>query len=175
MSAFCQEENEEVKMARWDLYFRRTEVETKSGRPDGHKFGRYFATDGISISVKMTRLVVRSSEWLLTSVVLPYTQWRQHCCHALCEMNITQIEPGEVAVPRHPTYCTVLYCELKLIFECVYFQADREAPDDYLLQQEWFQQCALPDMRVVGIDPGVIDFVTGAVAGDVRHAKNTFR
>ena len=53
------QESDTEKRARWETYFQCLAMETRAGSLEGHKFGRFFATDGISVSVKMTRLVVR--------------------------------------------------------------------------------------------------------------------
>lgn len=43
------------------------------------------------------------------------------------------------------------------------------------LDPDWLNEGSLDGLRVVGIDPGLRDFVTGAVRGDCASAKNTFR
>lgn len=52
------QESEEVKLARWRKYFKWDQFETGKGTEYGSKFGRYFTTDGVSVSVQMTRLKV---------------------------------------------------------------------------------------------------------------------
>ena len=47
--------------------------------------------------------------------------------------------------------------------------------DPYAVNKDWFQQCHLEDMRVVGIDPGCIDFVTGVVKGDSKDDHREIR
>jgi len=47
--------------------------------------------------------------------------------------------------------------------------------DPYAVDQDWFQQCPLEDMRVVGIDPGCIDFVTGVINGDSKDDQREVR
>lgn len=54
------QETDEIKRARWHHYFDLDRFETGAGTPSGHKFGRFFASDGISISVKMSRRKVSS-------------------------------------------------------------------------------------------------------------------
>ena len=44
----------EAKMARWEQYFRLKQVESANKR-----FDRYIATDGISVSIKMAKPMVR--------------------------------------------------------------------------------------------------------------------
>jgi hypothetical protein len=41
--------------------------------------------------------------------------------------------------------------------------------DPRAVNQDWFQECPLENMRVAGIDPGAIDFVTGVVSGDSKE------
>jgi hypothetical protein len=66
------QETEEVKRARWVQYFDWTMFETGVGTEFGHKFGRYFSTDGVGVSVQMTRLkvltVFLTIGFILTSV-----------------------------------------------------------------------------------------------------------
>ena len=47
--------------------------------------------------------------------------------------------------------------------------------DPYDVDGAWFESCPLEEMRVVGIDPGLRDFVTGAVRGDCKESPDTFR
>jgi hypothetical protein len=47
--------------------------------------------------------------------------------------------------------------------------------DPYAVNQDWFQRCPLEDMRVVGIDPGCIDFVTGVVRRDFKQDHREVR
>jgi hypothetical protein len=53
------QETDAVKRARWEEYFHSTKFVTGKGTDMGHKFGRFFSTDGVGVSVKMTRLKVR--------------------------------------------------------------------------------------------------------------------
>lgn len=48
-------------------------------------------------------------------------------------------------------------------------------PDPFMAPPAWFLDYPLADMRVVGIDPGLRDFITAAVRGDSRHAPSVFR
>lgn len=43
------------------------------------------------------------------------------------------------------------------------------------LDPSWLKDGSLDGMRVVGIDPGLRDFVTGAVRGDSEENRQTFR
>jgi len=103
-------ESDAVKRARWDEYFHTTKFVTRKLTDMGHKFGRFISTDGVGVSVKMSRLK-----------------------------------------PRVPDV------------------------DPYAVNQDWFQQCPLEDMRVVGIDPGCIDFVTGVLRGDSKGNPQEIR
>ena len=52
------------------------------------------------------------------------------------------------------------------------------APDDVdetLVDPRWLEMCRLEEMRVVGIDPGIRDMVTGAVSGDTKEDPQVFR
>ena len=43
------------------------------------------------------------------------------------------------------------------------------------MKPEWFDSCPLLEMRVVAIDPGSRDFVTGMVKGDTKEKPQIFR
>ena len=47
------------RRARWERYFDINKLETRIGDPHGHKFGNFISSDGIGVSVKMTRTKVR--------------------------------------------------------------------------------------------------------------------
>ena len=49
------------------------------------------------------------------------------------------------------------------------------AADPYAVKPEWFQECSLENMRVVGIDPGCRDFIRGVVKGDHKAKKKKER
>jgi hypothetical protein len=54
-------------------------------------------------------------------------------------------------------------------------QPEALAADPYAVNQGWFQQCPLEEMRVVGIDPGCRDFVTGVLRGDSKEDPQEIR
>lgn len=60
--SLCLQESDTVKRARWDEYFHSTKFVTGGETAMGHKFGRFVATDGVGVSVKMTRIKVLSFE-----------------------------------------------------------------------------------------------------------------
>ena len=49
------QEPPEVRLARFDRYFDYQSLETRHGSHLGHKFGKHFSTDGLAVSVMMTR------------------------------------------------------------------------------------------------------------------------
>lgn len=63
---------------------------------------------------------------------------------------------------------------LLLIWSCC-LQTVAPAQDPYAVQQYWFQDCPLEEMRVVGIDPGCRDFVTGVIRGDSKEDPHEIR
>ena len=68
-----------MRMARYDRYFDYRSFETRHGSPLGHKFDRFFSTDGLAVSIKMTRLKVGIVILEVLPIPLVCKQILSHC------------------------------------------------------------------------------------------------